>query len=246
MTNDVATRMETAPEAVKPVSESAAILQVIERAAANPDVDIDKMERLLNMQERIMTRNARTAYYEALAAMQPDLPVIGERGKIKVNDVVRSTYALWEDINEQIRPVLAQHGFSLSFRTGQNDGKIVVTGVLGHREGHSEETTMELPTDSSGSKNPVQAVGSSTSYGKRYVASALLNLTSRNEDDDGLGGSSITISETQYQELAALISEVGADLDKFTRFLRVPSLSDLPANRFDDAKKALEAKRKKA
>jgi hypothetical protein len=244
MSKDVATRMETAPVEAAPVSESAAILQVIERAAMNPDVDIDKMERLLNMQERIMARNARSAYYEALAEMQPSLPTIGERGKIEVNKVVRSTYALWEDINDAIKPVLARHGFSLSFRTGQGDGKIIVTGVLGHREGHSEETTMELPVDASGAKNPVQAVGSSTSYGKRYVASALLNLTSRNEDDDGSGGDSITISEDQYTVLANLMTEVGADKGRFERFLKVESLSDLPANRFEDARKALEAKRK--
>jgi hypothetical protein len=44
---------------------------------------------------------------------------------------------------------------------------------------------MILPHDSTGSKNAVQAVGSSTSYGKRYTACALLNITSRGEDDDG-------------------------------------------------------------
>jgi hypothetical protein len=179
------------PQTAPVVSESAAIIQAIERAAMNPNVDIDKMERLLQMQERIMERNARSAYAADLARMQPHLPVISEKGKIVVRDkvtkeVIQSTgYALWEDINEAIKPVLADHGFALSFRTGlAADGKITVTGILSHREGHQEETTMVLPHDSTGSKNAVQAVGSSTSYGKRYTASALLNITSRGEDDD--------------------------------------------------------------
>jgi len=174
------------------VSESAAIIQVIERAAMNPNVDIDKMERLLQMQERIMERNARSAYAAALSRMQEHLPVIAENGRIVVRDkvtkeVIQSTgYALWEDINEAIKPVLSAHGFALSFKTGlAPDGKITVTGILSHRDGHSEETTMILPHDSTGSKNAVQAVGSSTSYGKRYTACALLNITSRGEDDDG-------------------------------------------------------------
>ena len=47
---------------------------------------------------------------------------------------------------------------------------------------------MELPVDTTGSKNAVQAVGSSTAYGKRYVMEALLNLTSRGQDDDGKRG----------------------------------------------------------
>ncbi len=180
------------PALTEPVSESAAIIQVIERAAANPNVDIDKMERLLQMHERIVERNAKASYASALSAMQPHLPVITEKGKIIVRDkvtkeVIQSTgYALWEDINEAIKPILADHGFALSFKTGiAADGKITVTGVLSHRDGHQEETTMALPHDSTGSKNAVQAVGSSTSYGKRYTASALLNITSRGEDDDG-------------------------------------------------------------
>jgi hypothetical protein len=57
-----------------------------------------------------------------------------------------------------------------------------------HRGGHSEEATKFYPADTSGSKNAIQAIGSSISYGKRYTASALLNLTSRKEDDDGAKG----------------------------------------------------------
>ena len=138
------------------------------------------------MQERVQSREAQTAYYADLAKMQPNLPIIDERGGIKNRDgVVQSTYALWEDVNEAIRPTLADHGFSLSFRVSRSEGEIVVTGILAHRLGHREETTLALPTDTSGSKNAVQAVGSSTSYGKRYTAFALLNLTTTGEDDDG-------------------------------------------------------------
>jgi hypothetical protein len=161
-------------------NESAAIIQVIERAAMNPNVDIDKMERLLQMQERIMARDAKAAYSAAFAEMQPELPEIPEHGKGH-----GSTYALWEDINDLIKPVISKHGFGISFRTGRDGPMVTVTAVLTHRDGHSEETMMALPIDSSGSKNAVQAVGSSTSYGKRYTASALLNLTTRGEDDDG-------------------------------------------------------------
>src|SRR5690606_16446095 len=55
---------------------------------------------------------------------------------------------------------------------------------LTHKSGHREETTIKLPADPSGNKNAVQAVASSVSYGKRYTAGALLNLTSHAEDDD--------------------------------------------------------------
>ncbi|MFN4296757.1 MAG: ERF family protein [Brevundimonas sp.] len=226
-----------------------AIISVIERAATNPNVDIDKMERLLEMQERIMARDAKAAYAAALAAMAPALPVISERGKISTDKgkTVQSTYALWEDVNDAIKPVLATHGFALSFRTGRQEGQITVTGVLSHREGHSEETTITLPHDSSGSKNAVQAVGSSTSYGKRYTAGLLLNLTSRGEDDDGQsGGSGAVITDTQANEIRDLIQSTGSKIGPFLEYIGASSVADIPAAKYQPAIAALRQKAKGA
>ena len=86
----------------------------------------------------------------------------------------------------------------MSFRVNTVERGIEVTGVLMHRGGHREETTMLLPADTSGSKNAVQAFGSSTSYGKRYVLCALLNITTRGEDDDG-NASAPTKTVTAFQ-----------------------------------------------
>lgn len=167
-------------------TEATSILAVIERAARDPSVDIERMERLLAMHERIIERQATASYASALSRMQPELPIIAERGGIKNKfGEVQSTYALWEDIVGIITPILSRYGFALSFRTGNFDGGVTVTGVLSHAEGHSEQTQINLPIDASGSKNAVQAVGSSTSYGKRYTAAALLNLRTGDTDDDG-------------------------------------------------------------
>ena len=226
--------------------EVTSIFQVLERAARDPNVDVDKMERLMAMAERAHDREARVAFNAALAEMQPGLPVITERGGIKDRSgKVQSTYAKWEDINDAIRPLLAAHGFALSFRTGVEGGKPTVTGVLAHRDGHSESTTIILPYDGSGSKNDVQAVGSSTSYGKRYTAIALLNITTRGEDDDGRrGGAPEMINEDQRADLVALMDEVGADRTKFLDFLKIEGLHELPVKRFQEAVRALEAKRR--
>lgn len=232
-------------DALPAVNDAATIIQVIERAAMNPQVDMDKMERLIQMQERIMDRNAKSAYAAALAEMQPELPVVAERGAIDMgNNRPKQRYALWEDINDAIKPVLAKHGFGLSFRTGMQDGKIVVTGILSHRAGHSEETTMYLPSDTSGSKNAVQAVGSSTSYGKRYTASALLNLTSRGEDDDGRSGGAKVIDQKQADNLRDLIEATGSDMPKFLDWMNVERLDQVPAGKYEQAVNKLNAKRR--
>jgi hypothetical protein len=222
--------------------ETASILAVIERAASNPQVDIDKMERLLQMQERVVKRQAEAEFAAALSDMQDELPSIGERGKAKVNGDVRYTFALWEDINSAIKPILKKHGFALSFRTDLADGGISVTGVLSHRSGHSERTTIRLPSDTSGSKNAVQAVASSVSYGKRYTAAALLNLTSHGEDDDAYRATVEYITEKQEATLREWIEATGSKLDQFLKYMKAESLALIPANQYDKAIAALRAK----
>ncbi|HCF4841222.1 TPA: ERF family protein, partial [Pseudomonas aeruginosa] len=139
------------------IQESATVLQVIQKAASDPSCDIEKLERLMAMHERMQARQAEQQYTEALAAMQQELPAIAERGDANG----RYSYALWEDINERLKPILAKHGFALTFRTPRNEKGVEVEGVLSHRGGHSERTSMLLPADTSGNKNAVQAVASS-------------------------------------------------------------------------------------
>ncbi len=242
---DVATRVEG--QVIQ--TDAASIMGVISRAAADPSTDVDKLERLLSMYERITAQNAKAAFTSALAALQPKLPVITEKGGIKDRaGKVQSTYAKWEDINDAIRPILHDHGFALNFRVSRTAESVSVTGILSHAEGHSDETTLDLPVDGSGSKNAVQAVGSSVSYGKRYTAIALLNITSRapqDRDDDGdAADPDFWISEDQVADLVALMDEVGADRSRFLDYLKVDTLARLPKARFADAVKALEAKRK--
>lgn len=236
------------PQAQIIQTDANSLMAVISRAASDPATDVNKLERLLAMYERIKGQDSKAAYTEALAAMQPKLPIIAERGGIKDRGGnIQSTYALWEDINEAIKPVLAEFGFALSFRTGQENSQIVITGILSHREGHSEETTMFLPIDTSGSKNAVQAVGSSTSYGKRYTAQALLNLTSRGEDDDGKkGGQSGVIGESQIEAIRDMLERSGGDVEKFCNYFKIGSISELKAKDFERAVVAINLRDKKA
>ncbi len=217
--------------------ESTSLIQVIERAARDPSIDIEKMERLMAMHERIMARNAVEAYNTAFAEMQPELPEIDEHGQIKVGDQVRSTYAKWEDINRVIKPILTKYGFGLSFKTSTKSGKALVVAVLMHRNGHREETDMELDADTSGSKNGVQALGSSVSYAKRYTALAILNITTRGLDDDGRrGGDGPMLTEEQVKELDQLVAKRGGNKAKLMNYLRLKSFAEVPACNFEHVK----------
>ena len=227
-----------------PVNAGSSLIDIISRASTDPNVDIDKMDRLLQMHERIVASEAKTSFQRALADMQPDLPVISERGAIKNKaGGIQSRYALWEDIVSVISPILSQHGFAITFRTANAEKLVTVTGVLSHRDGHREETTLTLPIDASDFRNVVQSIGSSVSYGKRYTASALLNLRTGEVDNDGASVRPY-ITDTQVADLEALISEVKADRARFMDFLGVASLADIFADRYAEVVKLVEQKRK--
>jgi hypothetical protein len=185
------------------ISESATILSVIQRAAADPQCDIEKMERLMAMHERMQDRSAQAEFSKAMAEMQCEIPSIAERGK--GHGTIK--YATLEDINDIMKPIMQKYGFAISFKVVHANTGVSVTGILMHRAGHREETTMMLPSDTSGSKNAVQAVGSSTSYGKRYVMCALLNITTRGEDDDGHAAvPTASITAAQAAGITALLA----------------------------------------
>jgi len=98
-------RVETQSQPPAVAAESVTILQIIQQVAMSPNADIDKMERLMAMHRQHQAQQAQQAFDAALAAMQEELPVIRERGAIKDKyKNVQSTYALWEDINEELKP----------------------------------------------------------------------------------------------------------------------------------------------
>lgn len=203
MTQEIIHRQDSAP--VVQASESTTILQVIGRAAADPACDIEKMERLMAMHERMAAKSAEQAFNAAMAAMQCDIPTVGEGAQ---NTHTKNTYATLDDINVVLKPIMQRHGFAITFKVDHQANGISVTGILMHSAGHREQTTLLLPVDVGAGRNAVQAVGSSTTYGKRYVMCALLNITTGDaRDDDGQGSAPAPmVTAVQAKQLGALLA----------------------------------------
>jgi hypothetical protein len=187
MTPNGVKEMELVPvDEHKPAVAPPSPVEMFERLARDPSVDVEKLERLIAMQERIMRHTAKAEFDAAFAQMQGQIPVITEDGKILVNGSLRSRYATNEAIQETVKPILQEYGFSLRFRNEHMDGnRLKVIGILSHRGGHSEQDEFICPPDTSGAKNDIQAIGSTRHYGQRYTTCALLNVATRGADDDG-------------------------------------------------------------
>lgn len=164
------------------------IAQLVERIVTNPEADVAKLAAILDVNERILNRNAKAAFDEAFSRMWPELPEVDERGAIRNKDgSIKSRYAKYEDIQAAVRPILKQYGFALRHRTefpADKPGIIRIVGILsGH--GHSEESIFEAPPDKNDYRTAIQDQGSTISYGKRYTTEDLLNIITRGVDNDG-------------------------------------------------------------
>lgn len=174
-----------------PADPQLAAMQIISDAARNPAVDVDKMEKLIAMREHVEAYEAEKLFWRAFPAMQGSLPTIPKKGVMHQRNKAGTKewdipFSKFEDVIEYIRPILKKHGFALSFKHTQlENGKLRTIGMLSHRGGHVERDNFDADHDDSGSKNAIQAIGSTRAYGKRYTTGSLLGLAFGGEDDDG-------------------------------------------------------------
>lgn len=236
-----ATAPVQAPAQPSAVTEAAAIFSMIERVAAQPDVPIERVEQLFKLYTQMDAERARRSYHAAFAQMQPALPAVERKGKAH-----NSKYARFEDVVSAVMPVLAANGFGMSFRIAETAGKVVVTCILSHRDGHSESTNYAFPYDTSGSKNAIQAIGSATSYGKRYTMNALLGIATKDEDDDGNAACAWElITDEQAKALVKLMTETDTDESTVAEFFGVAGIAELPQKHYARAFGMLKTKKQK-
>lgn len=228
---------------------SGGILNVIARAAADPNTDVDKLERLLAMQERVMGREAEQAFNAALRSAQEEIrPVL----RNKVNQSTNSKFADLEAISEAIDPIIHAHGFSLSYGTAESPfaGHYRVTCGTSHTGGHTRPYQADVPVDMTGikgnqNKTATHGWGSAMSYGRRYLKMLIFDVT-LTDDDGKAAGNGAPINKEQLAILNGLADAVDADKIAFCRYAKVDSLSDIPAFQYNDAVNVLTQKNPQA
>jgi hypothetical protein len=211
------------------------------------DIDPEKLDKLLALQERYEANEAKKAYTKAMADFRKEAPTIEKNKEVSFNNTkYRHTqlgYAL-----STINPILGKHGFNPSWTTEQKDGQITVTCTMTHSQGHREKTSLSAAPDASGGKNSIQAIGSTVSYLQRYTLFSICGLASSDQDDDGLKSEKeeiAKITEEQATQIHALISENGLNKDKFLQWLRrgvkAESIENINVNAFDSVVRQIKA-----
>ncbi len=195
--------------------------------AVQQNLDIDKLERLMAMQERWNEQQAKETFYGALSQFQKIVPVLEKRSKVAFG-TTKYSFAPLPDIKAGIQDSLSECGLSYRWEFADNAGQIDVTCIITHTSGHAEKTTMTAPADSSGSKNPVQERASTITYLQRYTLIGALGLTTANQDDDGRQGE---VAETKPEDAAPNLPPVPEGTDTKAPKPKTPGKSDFEKQR---------------
>lgn len=234
-------------QVLAPVPSTAEIMMTAVRNGLGKE-QLEVLERMFELDIRSKERQAKEAYYKAMAWWASDAPVIIKDKEVSYKAGGGTTaykHAGLGNVTQAINTSMSQYGLHASWLTTQPEGKITVTCTISHELGHSESTSLTADADTSGSKNPIQAIGSTVSYLERYTILALTGLATHEQDTDGVTSEpQEAINDQMFADLTSLISEVKANEGQFCKFLKIESLDKMPAAMYARAVKELQRKKK--
>ena len=223
------------------------MMNFIAQALRDPSIEVSKLEALLRMQREVRADQARELFTQALQAAQSEVPQIEKNGTVDLGGGKGSyKFATEEDQDKVLRPIMDRHGFTLMFdvQERQGGGPIVI-GTLRHAAGHAEKASMPLALDSGPGRNNLQAMGSSLSYGRRYIREMFFNVVRKSADDDGVSGGKLYISGEQCREFEELIKGTGRDRRRFLDVYGLRDVTEIEVGQYTILKNVLlQAQRK--
>ena len=237
MTNNAVTKIkEVAPTALTPMD--------MIHTALDKGLAIDK---LLDMQERWEANEAKKAFTAAMTAFKADPPELTKNKTVGFGKTSFKHVSL-DQICDVVGGALSAHNLSHRWDIKQADGLISVSCIITHELGHSVSTSMQASSDTSGSKNIIQAMGSTVTYLQRYTLLAATGLAAKDQDDDGngFGGAHGPINEMQLADIEGQIKKMGmsqAEVDGFKTYMGIAEIKDIRVNDYPKAVQALAKKK---
>lgn len=213
------------------------------RVALDSNADLDRLERLMRLQQEWEANEARKAYVAAIAQFKKNPPVILKQKEVNfTNNAGKRTnymHATLADVTQPIIEGLAAVGISHRWDVEQPDGGMIsVRCILTHEQGHSESVTMRAGRDDSGGKNAIQQVASTITYLERYTLLSITGLATHDmPDDDGRQSAPSKSDETAAQVKAVKLDQVLNAIREATTPDDMAAAKDLATKLADAAEK---------
>jgi hypothetical protein len=209
----------------------------------------DALERIADTLEKRERWDAERAFNEAMCACQAELPAVVKTAE---NKQTKSWYAKLEVIGQAIDPCIHKHGFSQSFGTDDSPtpGFIRIICDLRHTAGHCQRYKLDLPPDDKGmqgavNKTLVHGIGSTLSYGERYLTCMMFKVRLADRDNDGQRPIE-RISDADLRALEQLLMESNSSVPKFCEAYQITKLADLSQTQLGQARAQILRKMEKA
>ncbi len=163
--------------------------------AVTQGADLDKLQKLMELQERWEANMARKAFNASFAAFKSEAVTLLRTKEITDGPLKGKKHVELGGIVKAATPALSKHGLSISWKLSRDEKDwMEVACTLRHVDGHSESVSMGAAPDSGPGRNAIQARGSAKTYLERYTATAILGLAPE-DDEDGQSGPSMPEAE---------------------------------------------------
>lgn len=177
------TELVEVPQAAQQQHPTPALLL---QMAVQQGADLDKLERLMALQERWEATEARKAYDRAFSDFKAEAVRILKNRQVNDGPLRGKAYAELFAVVNAVTPALSKHGLSSSWKITRDEPQwIEVTCTIKHVGGHFETVAMGGPPDAGGAKNAIMARASTVTYLERYTLKAITGLSEQDDDDDG-------------------------------------------------------------
>ena len=233
--------IEVVPYGQRPACQApSAIIEL----AINRGADLEKLEKLMELQERYDQQQAKKDYTKAMTEFKAAMPKVF---KDKENKQYKSMYASESALLNTLNPFLSQFKLSANFSFPDSEGDLFrVTCTITHENGYSDSVTLKGPLDTSGSKNPLQQVKSTVTYLRKATFEAITGIATSDPDSDDDGNSSEKtqhINVDMQTEINDLLKSTKADKKRFFDHFKVDSVETIPMTKYGEVISLLKEKK---
>lgn len=228
------------------VTPAERMIDMIFAAAHDKELDIDKLERLIALQERMLTDQRRAAFDDSMSRVQARITPVLQLGSRAEKQ--KGKFARYDDIKEMLRPILAEESMATSFsevEKGEKKTKFVLKVSKG---GHTESYFRTFSDDTAsrnsqgvGIRPAIQDDGSTMSYAERYMTKMAFNIVEVGDDNDGEDRE--FIGPGQCARIRELLNETDTKEAEFLSMIaKVEKIEDISVKDFQRCLNALQTK----
>jgi hypothetical protein len=217
--------------AARPVPTVADMLAaVIEKGVTQENVAA--VGEIVKLYERVQARDAEKEFARAFVSLQAGMPAVKAVRAVPNNDgSVRYKFAPYEEIMEQVAPMLKLHGFTVTFSTDYVEGRIVKICTLQHVSGHSRSNQFAVRIGQGPPKaTETQADGAASTYAKRGALCDALNIVIDHDDDARAEGGKVTAD--QAVELRLRVRQTNSNEPAFLKYAGAQNYEDIAATKY--------------